>query len=31
MAHQLANMNDESGFTFPQIADWIEQNVPEDG
>lgn len=29
-ATALMSMNDEGGFTFREIADWIEENVPSD-
>jgi hypothetical protein len=29
ISSNLANMNDD-GTTFPEIADWIEENVPSD-
>ena len=28
--HALMAMNDHSGMSFPDIADWIETNIPED-
>lgn len=27
---KLANLNDLNQLTFPQIADWIEENIPEE-
>lgn len=27
-SNTLQNLNDVKGYTFPQIADWIEQNIP---